>query len=146
MSRNQRHLPVSLLLAATVCVVGGCSDSPTEPDDTLTFSGSVAATSNASHAVTATDAEVWRIQTVSVSQTLADGTVTNPSAILPAVRLGAQTNSTCAPTSPVVFLAPGQSITYRVDPGDHCILLSDSGVFPVGSKIDYVIELDIERF
>jgi hypothetical protein len=146
MSANPRNYPVSLLLAATVGVLGGCSDSPTEPDDTLSFSGAVLATASTSHAVTAADSEVWRIEAISLVQTLADGTVTNPSAILPGIRLGSQTNSVCAPTSPVVFLAPGQSITYRVDPGDHCVLLSDSGIFPVGSKIDYVIELDIERF
>src|SRR5690606_25424334 len=82
MSANPRNYPVSLLLAATVVVLGGCSDSPTEPDDTLSFSGAVLATASTSHAVTAADSEVWRIEAISLVQTLADGTVTNPSAIL----------------------------------------------------------------
>lgn len=141
---NQRLLPVSLVLATAV--LGGCSDSPTEPDDTLTFSGAVLPTASTSHAVTAADPEVWRIEAISLIQTLADGTVANPSPILPAIRLGTLLSTGCTPSSPAVFLAPGQSISYRVDPGDHCILVSDSGIFPAGSKIDYVIELDVERF
>lgn len=136
----------TLGLAALTVAAGACSDTPTEPDEVLNFSGTVLFEGSSFHEISAPSARILRLRPVAYTQTLADGTVNEPSPLLPGLRLGTTVDSLCLPTSTTAFLAVGETTSFRVDPGEFCVQAFDSGFFPEGSKIDYEIAVEVEVF
>lgn len=130
---------------ALLLALGGCSDSSTEPDEMFNLTGTVAKDAAFIHPLVLDETVILRLGPTSWIQKLADGTTNNPSTIRPGIAIGNLAAGVCTLTSGTFLLSIGETTSFRLANGSYCVQVFDTGVFPTGSTIEYVLLIEIER-
>lgn len=136
---------LALTTIALLLALGGCSDSSTEPDEMFNLTGTVAKDAAFIHPVELDETVILRIGPTSWIQKLADGTVNNPSTLRPGIALGNLNAGVCTVTSGTFLLSIGETTSFRLSSANYCVQVFDTGVFPTGSTVQYVLLVEIER-
>jgi hypothetical protein len=139
-----RRLAAPLLLLALLATTG-CEDSSTEPDRTLTFSGSFdrAGAANAQdHPFSVDTTSNVRIRLTASSLNIPDSAPTNAGLIIGLGRPGA---TVCLPSSTILY-AVGDVASHGLRAGAYCLSIRTPATIPetpAGGTATYTVAVEI---
>lgn len=128
-------LPLLLLLAAA-----GCDDTPTDPDRTLSFSGSIVKAQAREHSLPLGSSANVRVRLRSALLTLPETTAPVPTAVL--VTLGRATATACEGRTSSGMVA-GSVISFGLEAGNYCLTVGDTGSIPENGSVEYSLDVEI---
>ncbi len=140
----RRRLAACLLLASSL-LGWSCSDSPTEPTDSFTFSGTVERQDVTTENFTMTVDGLMEIRLDTLIPQGPDGTVISADALAIGFSLGRQIGEFCDTSGAVAFRV-GDSASYGLDQGAYCLYFYDIGFIPVDVAYDFTVTVDMTDF
>jgi hypothetical protein len=134
--------PTLPLLLAALLTLAGCDDSPTDPDQTLTLTGSLTRGTKIDHPLPMPHGGNVTIRLEDVTPQILDVTNFNPNNLVLLVGLGRPTVLGCNPQSTTAMVEQTVS-SYGLRAGDYCISVFDGGSLPEDSLVTYTILTEI---
>jgi len=146
-SRSQRRRPtrpVLGILLATCCVLAlSCSNSPTDPGQSLVLEGNLEYQGRQFHSVTPGGDRVVRIEVLELTPVLIQVGGSTAPVLSVGVALGRPLNDVCATTASF-SVGVGDKLSFSLADGDeHCVQIFDTGSLPVDATIHYVVLADV---
>jgi hypothetical protein len=126
---------------ALLLVAAGCESSSTEPDRTITYSGTITKDHPVQDVLTMKGTGNVRASLVSLTQLSADGT-SGPASLGLVMGIGSPA-ATCVPNGNFLFAGPSTFVSIGLDKGSYCLRFVESGVLPEGVSLQYTVALEI---
>ncbi len=136
----------SLLLLAS-CLLLGCSDDPTTPEDQRLFVFSSQLTDGGSvvHEVTFPTDGTLRMTMEDISPVLLDTTAITVEALLVQFELARRFNGECQNPTARLSFRDNQVFLIDIASTEYCFTISDPGLLPDGSTVLYRLVVELEE-
>jgi hypothetical protein len=126
---------------ALLLLAAGCDGSSTEPNRTLTYSGTITKDHPVNDVLSMGGTGNVRASLVSLTQTAADGTSVTPTVAL-VMGIGASA-ATCVPQGTFLFSPATGAVSIGLDKGSYCLRFSESGTLAEGVSVRYEMRLEV---
>jgi hypothetical protein len=131
------------LLLLALLALPGCSDSPTEPDATLRFTGSLTRGARVEHPLSLPHGGNLTLTLEDLNIRLLDVGALHPSLVRVLVGLGRPAESGACDVSTTSVMVEGTVSSFGLRAGEYCLAVFDNGILPEESLIEYTLVAEV---